>query len=241
MSEPFTLTFLTWNLAMLERPAAAPFDWAEEHTQAEIRRIALGESPDVIAFQEVPGVVPYVETHDMVRANPMSHQGNLATLVGNHLVDDGLADVEPADAIVVTGCAVLTVVGPVTVANVHLAPGRAGAETRREQLAAVLDAAPTAAVAVIGDGNARAEEEPTIEALGLRGPRPPAPTWDSRRNRFRAGGPGFVANFTRCWATDEVRIDELAVLNDRTVDVGTGPFHLSDHFPLTGTLTIDAG
>ena len=39
MSPPKQLTFLTWNLAMLERPAAAPLDWEPDHTQAEVRRI----------------------------------------------------------------------------------------------------------------------------------------------------------------------------------------------------------
>lgn len=261
-----SLTFLTWNLAMLERPSRAPMDWTEENTQAEVRRIALELSPDVVTFQELPGVVPYVDTHDMVRANPRSHQGNLATLVGNHLVDDGQATVEGAAATVIAGCAVLTTVGPFVIANVHLAPGRGGAEHRLDQLSAIVEAAGDAPLVVVGDGNARVAEEAAIARLGLHGPRPPKPTWDSVRNRFRLeddpddvgrfgdGNAGFVAHFTRCWATADVRIDGLTVLDEPIVvdgpapvyatdelDGRPAPFHLSDHFGLAGTISHKKG
>ena len=237
MPTPEQLTFLSWNLAMLERPAAAPLDWEPEHTQAEVRTVLLEESPDIVTFQELPGVVPYVETHDMIRANPRSHSGNLATLVGNDLLEEAAPR-----AITVPGCGLLTVLfETVTVANVHLAPGPGQAATRREQLEAVLAAAPTTAVAIVGDSNTRLDEEDGLAALGLSGARPPAPTWDSRRNRFRTDGPQFTAFFTRAWTHGPASVTEQRVLSRPTVDVGTGPFHLSDHYALLGTINLAGG
>lgn len=234
MAMPDELTFLTWNLAMLERPAAAPIDWAPEHSQAEVRDVVLAESPDVVAFQELPGVVPYAETHDMVRANPLSHSGNLATLVGNDLMEE--ATPRP---ITVPGCGLLTVLfDSVTVANVHLAPGPGQAAVRREQLEAIVAAAPTNEVLVIGDSNTRLAEEESLETIGLFGPRPPEPTWDSKRNHFREDGQEFVAFFTRAWATGNAKISDLRVLSRQTVEVGDGPFHISDHYALAGTVTF---
>lgn len=218
---------------MLERPAAAPLDWEQEHTQAEVRDVILDRSPDVVAFQELPGVVPFVETHDMVKANPMTHSGNLATLIGNDLIEEG----DPT-ALVVPGCALLTVLfDAVTVANVHLAPGPGQGAIRKDQLEQIVDAAPTDAVLIIGDTNTRLDEEPELAALGLGGPRPPKPTWDSKQNRFRTSGPGFVAFFTRCFTAGDLTVSDLVVLSSPTTDVGTGPFHVSDHYALYGTVS----
>lgn len=219
---------------MLERPAAAPIDWEPEHTKAEVREVVLDRSPDLVTFQELPGVVPYVETHDMVRSNPITHSGNLATLVGNHLIDEA----KPT-ALTVPGCAMLTVLfDAVTVANIHLAPGPGQGAVRREQLESVVAAAPTDAVVIIGDSNTRLDEEPALEAIGLNGPRPPEPTWDSKRNRFRKTGPEFVAFFTRCWTNGDVSITDLEVLSKPSTDVGDGPFHVSDHYAITGTIVF---
>ncbi|MEM9651140.1 MAG: endonuclease/exonuclease/phosphatase family protein [Actinomycetota bacterium] len=236
MSVPDSLTFLSWNLAMLERPAAAPLDWEQEHTQAEVRDIVLAESPDVVTFQELPGVVPYVETHDMVRSNPRSHSGNLATLIGNDLMEESAPR-----PITVPGCGLLTVLADrVTIANVHLAAGPGQGSVRRDQLEAVVAAAPTPAVVIVGDSNTRLDEEDGLATLGLAGPRPPEPTWDSRRNRFRDDGREFVAFFTRAWTVGPASVTDLRVLSRTTVDVGDGPFHLSDHYALVGTVSLDS-
>ena len=234
MSAPDKLTFLSWNLAMLERPAAAPIDWEPEHSQAEVRDVVLAESPDVVVFQELPGVVPYAETHDMVRSNPISHSGNLATLVGNDLMEE--ANPRP---ITVPGCGLLTVLfDAVTIANVHLAPGPGQAAVRRDQLESVIAAAPTEDLVIIGDTNTRLAEEYGLAAIGLNGPRPPEPTWDSKRNRFREDGQEFVAFFTRAWTFGAPKISELRVLSSNTVDIGDGPFHVSDHYGLAATVTL---
>ena len=231
------LTFLSWNLAMLERSAAAPQHWSQDHTQHAVREIVLDLSPDLVFLQELPGIVPYVETHDMIRANPRSHSGNLATLVGHHLLDDlpdrGLmVDVVPGAAVLAT-----FVERDLTVANVHLAPGRGEAGQRLAQLEAVVAASPTQDLVIVGDTNTRTAEEPAIAALGLHGERPPEPTWDGRRNRFRAGGAEFTAFFTRYFVAGEPRIDEVRVLTAPVTDDGGARFHLSDHFALTGVIT----
>ncbi len=217
---------------MLERSQGAPRDWNQEHTQAEVRRIVLDLSPDLVLLQELPGVVPYVETHDMIRANPMSHSGNLATLVGHDLMEE-----EPAVE-VVPGVSVLVTFRQrdVTIANVHMAPGRAGAAARIEQFQAVLDACPTADLAIVGDTNTRTGEERAIADIGLSGPRPPAPTWDGRRNRFRGETAGFVAYFTRYFISDGLAIEEAKVLSEPVVIDGLPGFHLSDHFALAGNI-----
>lgn len=226
------LTFLSWNLAMLERSQEAPPVWGQEHTQAEVRRVVLDVSPDIVLFQELPGIVPYVETHDMVRSNPMSHSGNLATLVGHDLMEEQLT------VTTVPGVAVLTtfVERDVTVANVHLAPGRSGASDRIEQLRAVVETAPTNDVAVIGDTNTRTGEEAAIGGLGLQGARPPQPTWDSRRNRFRGESSEFVAYFTRFFVHGGLRIDQLSVLTDGVIGLDGRAFQVSDHFALSGAI-----
>jgi len=231
VSGPPPLTFLTWNLAMLARSAEAPPGWSQEHTEARIRELVLELSPDLVLLQELPGLVPYVETHDMIRANPRSHSGNLAILVGHDLLDE-----QPAHA-VVEGCALLVTFPErdLTVANVHLAPGRGGAGLRLAQLEAVIQAAPTIDVAVIGDTNTRTGEEAGIGSLGLAGERPPSATWDGRRNPFNGPAGDFVAYFTRAFASDDVLIVDQTVHPGRVTIDGT-TFHLSDHFGLSGTI-----
>lgn len=231
------ITFLSWNLAMLERSSEAPPDWGQEHTQAEVRTVVLDESPDLVLFQELPGIVPYVETHDMVRANPLSHSGNLATLAGHDLMEEETSFV----ALKGIGLLLTFIERDLTIANVHLAPGRGEAELRLDQLRAVIDASPTADLAVIGDTNTRTDEEDDIATLGLRGTRPPEPTWNGRKNRFRGESGNFIAYFSRFFATSSLRIDDVRVLSERQISVEQYAFHLSDHFGFCGTIsTTDA-
>lgn len=182
---------------------------------------------DLILFQELPGVVPYVETHDMVKANPRTHSGNLATLVGNHLVDEEMVvTTVPGTAVLLT-----LVERDLTIANVHLAPGPGAGHYRLEQLTEIIAESPTSDLVVAGDTNTRVAEETDIASLGLTGRRPPSPTWDGRRNRFRADGAQFSAYFTRCFATEGVAVDNQRVIpGSRHLDGAR--FHLSDHFAL---------
>ena len=235
MSDLPYLTFLSWNLAMLERSEEAPPSWGEEHTQAAVREVVLDLSPDIVLFQELPGVVPYVETHAMVKANPMSHSGNLATLTGHHLADEEILHT------VVPRCGLLVtfVERDLTIANVHLSPSQAGAEERLTQLEAIIEASPTADLVVIGDTNTRTAEEPNIAALGLTGDRPPRPTWDGRRNRFRGPAGDFVAYFSRHFASPSVTVQDVKVLAGSAIEEGAHRFHLSDHFGFTGTIVTD--
>ena len=227
------LTILTWNLAMFERSAEAPTYWGQADTEATVRDVVLETSPDVVVYQELPGLVPFVETHDMIRSNPRSHSGNLATLVSHRL-----STVTPPKAAVIRRTALLTTLPDLelTIANVHLAPGRGAVDRRREQLEVVLTASPTNRLVVIGDTNTRIDEEQTLTDLGLDGPRPPGPTWDGHRNRFRGGDGAFRAYFTRALTSGPVSIINQRVLDEPTV-VEEQRFHLSDHYPLLVTVS----
>lgn len=229
-----TLSILSWNLALLERPAAAPMSWSEDHALAAVREAILDRSPHVVLLQELPDLVPWVETHDMIMANPATHSGRLATLVVHELMEP-----QPIHR-VVPGCAVLTTFPDcgLTVANVHLTPGAACAAERREQLAAVIEASPTEALVVGGDTNMRLAEERDIATLGLTGDRPPRPTWDSERNPFRSDGPRFRAYFTRVFVTAGVGMSNV-VVHDEPIgpDDGEG-FHLSDHYALSAEVEV---
>ncbi len=239
MADDRSLTFLSWNLALLERSAEAPLAWDQAATEAAVRDRVLAVAPDVVLLQELPGLVPYIETHDMIRANPRTHSGHLATLVTHELMAT-----EPTHR-GVAGCAVLTTftgagTGPaLTVANVHLTPGPGAAATgqRLAQLADVVEASPTEALLVVGDTNTRAAEMAAVEAAGLVTVRPPRATWDSRRNRFRAGGAEFTAHFTRWFASPAVTVSEVTVWHQPLVADGHR-FHLSDHFALSGRVTV---
>ena len=233
MATGTSLTFLTWNLALMERSAQAPALWDQAATEAAVRDLVLHLAPDVVLFQELPGLVPYLETHAMIRANPKSHSGHLATLVSHRLAATG-----PTHR-VVPGCALLTTFAQpaLTVANVHLAPGRGAAGERLEQLAAVVEASPTEALLIVGDTNTRTEEVAAIEAAGFHSAQPHRATWDSRRNRFRLDGARFTAYFTRWFASPPVAVSAVRVHHE-PLTVGDHRFHLSDHHALTGTATV---
>ena len=224
---PDTLSVLTWNLALLEGSAEAPLSWTVEHTEAMVRQALLEASPDVVAFQELPGLVPFVETHAMMQANPRSHSGNLATLVKSDLLT-----MDPS-VHTVAGCAILTTFGPLdlTIANVHLTPGPGGGAARLEQLAAIVEASPTEALVIIGDTNTRVQELPALADAGLLSDAPPRPTWDSKRNHFRQGGAAFTAYFTRWFASPGVSVTGVRVL-DQPLEIDGHRFHRSDHHPL---------
>lgn len=243
MADDRSLTFLSWNLALLERSAEAPPAWDQAASEAAVRDRVLALAPDVVLLQELPGLVPYIETHDMIRANPRTHSGHLATLVTHELMA-----AEPTHR-VVAGCAVLTTfsfvgtgagAGPdLTVANVHLTsgPGAAATGQRLAQLADVVEASPTEALLIVGDTNTRAAEMAAVEAAGLTTVRPPRATWDSRRNRFRAGGAEFTAHFTRWFASPAVTVSEVTVWH-QPLEVDGHRFHPSDHFALSGRVTV---
>lgn len=219
---------------MLEPSDEAPLGWGMEHTEDAVRQQVMAIDPDVVVFQELPRLVPYIPTHAMVKANPETHSGNLAVLVRHGLLGD-----DPVFS-VVNGCGVVVQVGPsLSIANVHLmaGPGRDPAAMRADQLQRVVGAAPTSALLVVGDTNVRADEESVIEGQGLAGARPPRPTWDTIKNPFRHGGREFRANFTRWFATDSVEVVDVDVLDEPWEHDGHR-FHLSDHFALTGRVRL---
>ena len=68
----------------MARPANAPQHWELHDTEAFVRQSVLDRSPSVVLFQELPGLVPYIETHAMVGANPRTHSGNLPHWLGTN-------------------------------------------------------------------------------------------------------------------------------------------------------------
>jgi endonuclease/exonuclease/phosphatase family metal-dependent hydrolase len=224
---------LSWNLALLERSAQAPPYWDAGASEAAVRDAVLALGPDLVAFQELPAMVPFVETHMLLRATPRSHSGNLATLVRRALAEVCRVNTVGTHAVLATFPTGLPgFPAGLTVANVHLAPGPGRGPERLVQLVAVVEASPTEALVIIGDTNTRVDEMEAIAAAGLSAPTPPRPTWDSRANRFRSGGHEYVAFFTRWFATSAVTVSDVAV-HTEPLAVDGKRFHLSDHYALS--------
>lgn len=227
------LSFFSWNLALLERPAPAPLFWEISNTEAVVREQVLDASPDVVLFQELPGLVPFVETHSMVPANPKSHSGNLATLVTNSLAATELRTTT------VDGCAILTtfVDLDLTIANVHLPAGKGAEADRLLNLSKVIEASPTLPLLIVGDTNMRVAEADALHELGFSGDKPPHPTWDSRRNNFRADAYEFHAYFTRWFASPGVTVSDV-VVHREPIEHDSRKFFVSDHYALGGKVSL---
>lgn len=200
----------------MARPDYAPPGWRMDQTEAVIRETVLELGPDVVCFQELPGLVPFIETHGMAPANAKGQTGDLATLVRLDWMPKVTARAE--------GPAVVADLGDISVANVHLPSGKGAG---RERLSAARMLAGEK-VALIGDTNTRTKEEEDFAKLGLTGPRPPEPTWNGRTNQFRISEREFTAYFTRCFVGQGLEITQQTVLTEVVEDT----FHISDHYAL---------
>jgi endonuclease/exonuclease/phosphatase family metal-dependent hydrolase len=227
-----SLRFLSWNLALLEVSAQAPVGWDQMETEAAIRDAVLRVEPDVVCYQELPGLVPYIETHRPLPITPETHSGNLAMLLTPRLYES-----RPRVHVVGDYAILATFDDVLTIANVHLVSGRAGAHRRREQLERVAAASPTDALVIVGDSNMRVSE--VDDLAGFASVTPPSPSWDSRTNAFSGGGPRFTAYFTRWFARGPVDVGDVEVLSEPLRARGA-TFHLSDHFALAGTARVRA-
>lgn len=230
MSKP-SITFLSWNLCLFERSDQAPLHWRTDNTEAKVRELVLELNPDFVFFQELPGIVPYVETHDMVPANRKSHSGDIATLAKKELMDDLKS--WPVPGAVMTEIKSLGL----TIANVHLRPGGGAGWYRVANLNDIKQETKTDLLFVAGDTNTRLAEIEHIEQVGLIGDKPPEPTWDSHANKYRAGGREYTAYYTRYFHTDNLKVRDVKVWSDPIVD-DKFEFHLSDHFPISGKVEI---
>lgn len=224
--------FLTHNLAMLERSSQAPFHWEQSHTEAALRDLVLEVAPDIVCWQELPNLLPYVETLTPLKATTLSHHGNIATLV-THAV----AAREPKVQIVEGAAVLATFDDALTIANVHLAPGRGGADQRVMQIAQIVEASPTLNLLIVGDTNMRVEEAALLLDSGFTGTKPPSATWDSKANPFRLDMPGFRAYFTRWFASPGLEVSDV-VVHRKPVTFDDARFHLSDHYALSGQITL---
>ena len=216
----------------MENSHQAPFGWRMDQAESLIRKRVLSIDPDFVCFQELPGLVPYVETHELIPANTVSHCGNLATLVRRGLLDQ-------VESRAIGRNAVLSAMESVgfSIANVHLPPGSQGEVERLAAIERIVSICPTPNLLVVGDTNTRISETSAIEALGIRGELPPAPTWDSRRNRFREDGKRFTTYFTRYFHRGGFEVKDVRVFN-QAWNVDDARFFLSDHFALAGRVNL---
>jgi len=227
-----SFTFLSWNLCLLEPSDEAPSNWRIDLTESKVREFILELQPDFVFFQELPALVPYVEKYDLIPSNTISHSGTIATIAKEELMDD-------LESKSIGRFGVFTAIrsARLTFANVHLEPGRDGDLKRMEMLRTISDTCPTSALAIIGDTNMRVAEEGSLESLGLLGDRPPRPTWNTKLNRYRDKGRGFTSYFTRYFHSDHVEIDNVKV-HDDPIEYEGDKFFLSDHFALSGPVTV---
>lgn len=219
---------------MLEISAEAPTGWDQDYTEDAIRRIVLRLRADWIFYQEIPHHVPFAEGYDLVREQTDSHCGTIVTLVRSEFAQD-----EAIHHSVVPGVAVLSELPrlELTIANVHMAPLSSGSETRLRMFEQVLAATQTDRLVVIGDTNTRITEEGRISALGFDVTRPPTATWNTQGNKFREDSREYTAFYTRYFAKGDVRVSDVKV-HDQAMFVDGKSFFLSDHFALSGKLTL---
>ena len=231
MARP-SFTFLSWNLCLLEPSAEAPANWRMDLTESKVREFILELQPDFVFFQELPALVPFVENYDLIPSNTISHSGTIATIAKEELMDD-------LESKSIGRYGVFTAVrsARLTFANVHLEPGKDGDFKRLEMLRTISNTCPTDALAIIGDTNMRVAEEESLESVGLAGARPPRPTWDTKRNHYRKKGRAFTSYFTRYFHSDCVEVDNI-VVHDDPIEHEGDEFFLSDHFALSGRVTV---
>ena len=203
-----------------------------DQAEAKVREFILENDPDFVFFQELPGLVPYVETHDLIPANTTSHSGNIATIVRKNLMDE--LDSKPVGRF-----AVLTTMpsAGISFANVHLEPGRNGDSKRLSSLKRLITECKTPGLVVVGDTNTRTNEQEQIGPLGLEGKLPPRATWNSRKNLFREGGNKYTAYYTRYFHSKNVNVTSIKVW-DRPIKEDAREFFLSDHFAMSGTAKV---
>jgi len=224
---------------MLERSAEAPSTIQRFHIEDAVRTFVLEREPDVVCLQELPNQVPFVETLDLMQATTRSHSGRLATLVAK---ESPLAASEPTIR-VIDGVGLLTTFPEheerpaFSIGNVHLEPGKSGAGRRLEQLGEVVSASPTELLVIAGDTNMRLADVEFVTKAGFNTPKPPRPTWNSKRNKFRSGGHEFTAYFTRVFASPGIELGEM-VVHDSPAEHDDTQFHWSDHFALSATFVV---
>ena len=232
------MKILSWNVAMLELSAQAPTSVQHFHIEEAIREFTLGLDPDIVCWQELPNQVPFVETLDLLQATTRSHNGRLATLVAK----GSLAEPEP-EIVAIDGVGLLATFPEhgdrpaFTVGNVHLEPGRGGEGRRLEQLGEIVSASPTERLLIVGDTNMRIADVEFVTAAGFATPKPPRPTWNSKKNRFRTDAYEFSAYFTRFFASPGITISDMVVHDAPTV-VDGHRFYWSDHFALSATIAV---
>ncbi len=216
---------------MMERSDFAPANWRIDQTEAAVRDLVMRHDPDVVLFQELPGMVPFIETHDMAPANNKGQTGDIATLVRRSMML-GLTATTSENSVLIQFAQ-----APITLANVHLPSGKGGANYRKYAVQDIKKDCQTDELLVVGDTNTRTREEKTFRMLGLSGKRPPEPTWNGRISKYRHAAREYTAYFTRAFHTKGVQLKDMQLLTEPVTN-GATPFHVSDHFPLMGRFEV---
>lgn len=177
-------------------------------------------------------MVPYVETHDLIPANTISHSGNIATIVRKELMSDLKSKTAGGFAVLTSGES-----AGITFANVHLEPGRGGESKRLASLKRLISECKTPGLVIVGDTNTRMSEVESFASIGLAGELPPRATWNSKTNRFRDSGRKYTAYYTRYFHSQNVSVANVQVW-DRPLQRDGRKFHLSDHFAISGEAAI---
>ncbi len=208
------------------------------HIEDGVRRCILELQPDVVCWQELPNQVPFVETLELMQATTQSHSGRMATLVAK----TSTAATSAPTIKTVDGVGLLTTFPEagdrpaLTIGNVHLEPGRGGAGRRLEQLGELVQKSPTERLLIVGDTNMRLSDVDFVEQAGFIAPKPSRPTWNSKKNRFRADGHEFTAYFTRMFVSPGLELHNMTV-HDTAESIDGSTFYWSDHFALSAELS----
>lgn len=224
---------------MLERSAEAPGSVRHDQIENAIREFTLEVEPDVVCWQELPNKVPFVETLDLMQATTRSHSGQMATLTAKSSpLSECDASIEVIDGIGLLSTFPKHDGRPAfTIGNVHLEPGKGAAGHRLEQLGQLVSKSPTERLLIVGDTNMRVADVEFVSQAGFATPKPPRPTWNSKRNRFQAEGYEFSAYFTRMFASPGIEISKT-IVHDKPTEVDGTKFYWSDHFALSATLSF---
>ena len=233
------MKIVSWNLAMLERSAEAPGSVDRSDIEEAIRRFTLDLEPDIVCWQELPNQVPFVETLDLMQATTQSHSGRLATLIAK---DSSASQREPTVK-AIDGVGLLSTFPELdgrpafSVGNVHLEPGKNAVGHRLEQLGILVAQSPTERLLIVGDTNMRVADVEFVTQAGFHAPKPPRPTWNSKKNRFLSNAHGFTAYFTRVFASPGIELG-LMTVHDKPEIVDGTRFYWSDHFALSTTFRV---
>ena len=212
----YMISLLSYNIALAKPSYCAPRDWFEAYNTQQnqsLKNYLLQESPTFIALQEVPYPkwplnIISIEHYIPLGSVP-SHCGYTTLLIQKSLAQTvkTVFQVGPSVVAILTGKA-----HTLAVASCHLAPSKANAAARLEQMRAVVHCCKEHADhwIIAGDMNMRTAEDTHIEQLDrlpltdawkICGTPNNKWTWNSQKNHYHPPPRhGFMARFDRIYS-----------------------------------------